>query len=277
MDVPRRLWLFFILVFCWTWSLWLMAAALGLSVQTTAGQSLLRLGLLGPMLGGIGFAYLTQEKDYWRDYWRRVVDARRISARWYLIIILFVPVLMAVAALLDAAAGGSGTVALIGKRVAPLLAAPSTMLVFAFGVFVNGPLPEEMGWRGYALDQLQARWNAPVSSLVLGGVWALWHIPLFFMPGMLHADHGVGSVWFWLFMATVVSTAVIYTWIFNNTRRSTFAAILFHFTSNLAYAIANVTDGTNLYATLLWIGAAIVVVAVWGGGKLSLYLKPWRD
>jgi membrane protease YdiL (CAAX protease family) len=78
-------------------------------------------------------------------------------------------------------------------------------------------------------------------------------------------------------MATVVATAVIYTWIFNNTRRSTLAAILFHFTSNLTYAIGNVTDGTNLYATLLWIGAAIVVVAVWGGGKLSLYLKPWRD
>ncbi len=269
MSAPRSLWLFFILVFCWTWSFWLTAAALGVSVQTTAGQSLLRLGLLGPMLGAIGFAYVTQAKDCWRDYWLRIVDARRIPARWYLIVILFVPVLMAVAALLDVAAGGSDTAALIGKRVAPILAAPSTVLAFAFGVFVNGPLPEELGWRGYALDQLQARWNALLSSLVLGVLWALWHLPLFFMPGMVHADHGIGSAWFWLFMATVIPMAVIATWIFNSTRRSTLAAILFHFTSNLAYDIGNVTDGTNLYSTLLWTVAAIAVVAFCGARTLT--------
>jgi membrane protease YdiL (CAAX protease family) len=269
MNAPRSLWLFFILVFCWTWSFWIAAAALEISVQTAAGQGLLRLGLLGPMLGGIGFACFAHDKSYRRDYWLRLVDARRIPAGWYLVVVLFVPALIAVAALLDVASGGTVTLELIGKRVVPLLAAPATVLAFAFGVFVNGPFPEELGWRGYALDQLQARWNALVSSLVLGIVWALWHLPLFFMPGMLHADRGVGSAWFWLFMATVVATAVIYTWIFNNTRRSTLAAILLHFTSNLAYAIANVTDGTNLYATLLWIVAATVVVAFWGAGTLT--------
>ncbi len=107
-----------------------------------------------------------------------------------------------------------------------------------------------------------------MSSLVLGVVWALWHLPLFVMPGMLHAEHGIGSAWFWLFMLTVVPSAVIYTWIFNNTRRSTLAAILFHFMSNLAYGVGNVTDRTNLYATLLWIGAGIAVVAF--GGALTL-------
>jgi CAAX protease family protein len=269
MSAPRRLCFFFILVFCWTWSFWLTAAALGLSVQTTAGQSLLRLGLLGPMLGGIGFAYLTHDEGYWRDYWLRIIDVRRIPGRWYLVVFLFVPVLMAVAALLDPATGGSDTAALIGTRVAPVLSVPSTVLAFGFGVFVNGPLPEELGWRGYALDQLQARWNALSSSLVLGALWALWHLPLFFMPGMLHADHGIGSAWFWLFMATVIPMAIIATWIFNNTCRSTLAAILFHFTSNLAYDIGNVTERTNLYSTLLWIVAAIAVVTFCGARTLA--------
>jgi hypothetical protein len=59
----NRLWLFFILVFCWTWFFWILAAAFGTSVQTASGKSLLLLGLLGPMLGGIGFTYLTQDKD----------------------------------------------------------------------------------------------------------------------------------------------------------------------------------------------------------------------
>jgi hypothetical protein len=65
----NRLWLFFILVFCWTWFFWLLAAAWGTSVQTASGKSLLFLGLLGPMLGGIGFTYLAQDKEYQRQYW----------------------------------------------------------------------------------------------------------------------------------------------------------------------------------------------------------------
>lgn len=53
--------LFFMLVFCWTWAFWIPAAASGISVQTSLGRLLLVLGLLGPMLGGIGFTYGTPD------------------------------------------------------------------------------------------------------------------------------------------------------------------------------------------------------------------------
>ena len=65
--------------------------------------------------------------------------------------------------------------------------------------------------------------------------------------------------------------AVILTWIFNNIRRSTLAAILFHFMANLTYELTNVTAGTNFYSTLLWIIAAIAVVALWGCTNLPIY------
>jgi len=260
------IWLFFVLVFCWTWSFWLTAAAMGTSVATTAGQTLLRLGLLGPLIGGIGFACFAHGKDYRRDYGRRIVDSRRVPARWWFAVVLSAPVLIAIAVLLDVASGGGTTLNLVGQRAAAFFATPAAGLAFMVTVLINGPLPEELGWRGYALDQLQARWNALTSSFVLGIIWALWHLPLFIMPGMLHAERGLGSAWFWLFMATVIPMAVIFTWIYNNTRRSTLAAIVFHFMSNLAYDIGNVSDRTNLYATLLWIGAAIAVV-VWSGAS----------
>lgn len=256
-------WLFFIPVFCWTWLFWLAAAALGADVQTTMGSVLLRLGLLGPMLGGIAFAYLTRDKEGRREYWSRVIDFRRIPARWYAVVFLFAPALMGLALLLDAASGGSVAPAL-RDRALPLLSAPATIIPFALRVFINGPFPEELGWRGYVLDRLQERWNALTSSLVLGAVWALWHLPLFFFPGMIHRTEGVGSPWFWQFMAGVVPMAVILTWIFNNTRRSTLAAILFHFACNATYELGNVTARTNLYSTLLWIAAAVAVV-VWCG------------
>jgi len=221
------------------------------------------------MLGGIGFTYLAQDKEYQRKYWSRIVDSRRIGAKWCAIVFLFVPVLMAIAVLLDVASGGNETLAHIGRRVTPFLSTPLATAPFALEVFMRGPFFEELGWRGYALDQLQARWNALVASVILGTIWALWHLPLFFFKDTLHYVQGVWSPWFWLFMVGIIPAAVIYTWIFNNTQRSTLAAIFFHFMSNVTYELANVTDGTNLYATLLWIVAAVVVAALWGAPTLT--------
>lgn len=260
-------WPFFVFVFGWTWFFWGVAIGLQTSVQSAAGQMLLRLGLAGPMLGGIAFAWLTHDRGYWRDYWHRIVDVRRVPARWWLVILLFVPMLMAAAVLLDVATGGSATLVLIRQRVTPAFLTPSIFLPAALAVLINGPFPEELGWRGYALDQLQARWSAAASSLFLGVIWAIWHLPLFLMNGMVHASKG--PAWIALFLVDVVATAVILTWIFNNTRRSTLGAIVFHFMANVAYGIGNASDAANLYATLLWIVAAAAVLAWWRAGALA--------
>ncbi len=50
-------------------------------------------------------------------------------------------------------------------------------------LLILGSLSEEIGWRGYALERLQVRWNALTSSLIVGLVWAFWHLPLFMMVG----------------------------------------------------------------------------------------------
>jgi membrane protease YdiL (CAAX protease family) len=42
---------------------------------------------------------------------------------------------------------------------------------------------EELGWRGYILDPLEERLGPWLGNLVLGVVWAVWHTPLFFIPG----------------------------------------------------------------------------------------------
>ncbi len=52
---------------------------------------------------------------------------------------------------------------------------------------------------------------------------------------------------------------IVMTWIFNNTRRSTLGAILFHFVANIAATLGNVTAGTNFFATMLWIAATCLV------------------
>jgi uncharacterized protein len=144
-----------------------------------------------------------------------------------------------------------------------LLAHPGQLLAAAFFIFLIGPLPEEIGWRGYLLDQLQGRWNALLSSLILALVWASWHIPLFFLPGYYEAfEHGPPSA-FDLFFA-IVSVVVIYTWIYNNTRRSILAVILFHFIQNFSGEMMGLSPEAAQISRVLASLVSILVLLYWG-------------
>jgi membrane protease YdiL (CAAX protease family) len=257
--------LFYAVAFCWSWSFWLAAAALGSSIATPLGFALLLLGVLGPMVAGIGCAWFTRNGESWRDYWRRVVDPRRIPARWWPAALLLAPALAALALFFAAALGDGAAVGLARANVARHVEQPSAIPLFLVSMLLLGPLPEELGWRGYALGRLQARHGPLTSALALGAIWAVWHLPLFYMKGMLHESHGAGSVWFWLFMVQVPCLSIVMTWLFNNTRRSTLGAILFHFSANLALTFCDVTALTNLCGTFLWI--ALAAAAGWSGRR----------
>jgi membrane protease YdiL (CAAX protease family) len=260
-------WLFFVFVLGWTWLFWIPTALSGTGVGTPIATSGFVLGGLGPPLGGIAFTYLTQGKEGRRDYWLRIVDPRRINARWYLVVLLFAPVLTALAALLDILCGGSG--ATLEEAAVRFLSAPLAIIPFALYLFFVGPFAEELGWRGYVLDRLQARWNALSSSLILGIVWAFWHLPLFFIRGTYQYDLRAGSLSFWLLMIDLIPGAILQTWVFNNTRRSTLAAILLHFMGNFTGELIASSKRMDLFATLMWIVAAIVVTAIWGSRSLT--------
>lgn len=250
--------LYYLVAFGWAWSFWIAAIGLDGGFTTLRGYGLLLLGLLGPAIGGIVCARLMFDENEWRDYWARLIDPRRVTPRWWLVTLLFAPGLVAATLLIALAAGEPDTLRHLHKSLALLAAAPMVIAPFLLQVLLQGPLPEELGWRGYALVPLQVRLGAVRASLVLGAVWGLWHVPLFYAG---HYGHAAWSAWFWLFELQVLATSVIMTWLFNNTRRSTLAAIGFHFTANLAYVLAGLTDRLNVYATLLWLAAAAIILA----------------
>jgi membrane protease YdiL (CAAX protease family) len=254
-------WLFFALTFLWTWFFWILAAFLNVGMDSAAGVILLLLGILGPMVTGITFTYLTQDKKGKRDYWTRIIDFRRISGRWYLIIFLFVPILTALAAILDILSGGSG--ATLGEVATNFLSQPLSIIpFFLFASLI--PFIEELGWRGYALDRLQSKTNALISSLILGIVWSLWHLPLFFIKDTYQYDLGVGSPAFWLFIIGVVPLSFSFTWIYNNTHRSTLAVILFHAMVNFTGELIAITERADTYSIMLWFIAAVAIIIIWG-------------
>ena len=106
------------------------------------------------------------------------------------------------------------------------------------------------------------------SSLILGLVWALWHLPLFFIAGSYQSGLR-GAPFCWLFPVQVVALSVAVTWICNHNRRSTLSAVLLHFMVNFVGELFLLTPRAEVCYALLWIIAAVVVPLVWGPKTLT--------
>jgi membrane protease YdiL (CAAX protease family) len=257
-------WLFFALVYGWSWLFWIPAVLSGLKDEPPVPILFFALGGVGPMIAAIALTYLTQAQEGRRDYWRRVIDFKCISPRWHAVILFTVPAITALAVLLDVLSGGHG--AHLEARFKSNLVG---ILPFAVFTLFFGPLPEELGWRGYALDRLQEKFGALVSSLVLGTAWALWHLPLFLIEGTYQNSLGLGSLEFWLYMPAIILESILMTWIYNHSQRSTLSAVLFHFMINFVGELFALTKRADVYQIVVWAAVATAVVVIWGPKTLA--------
>jgi|SRR5579872_1019500 len=117
---------------------------------------------------------------------------------------------------------------------------------------------EEIGWRGYALPRLIERFGFGGATIVLGILWALWHIPQFFMPG---AEAPIQ--WFRLFAMQVTAYSVILGWVYVRTNGSLLLTMLMHAAANNTKDIVPSAGSPELACiavTLLWICAALLIV-----------------
>jgi CAAX protease family protein len=134
-------------------------------------------------------------------------------------------------------------------------------------VLFSGPIAEEAGWRGFALPRLQARFNALVSSLILGVIWTCWHLPLFFLTGA--AQIGIP---FPFYLLLVVTLAIYFTWLYNNTRGSLIVTVLAHFSFNLTGTL--ITGSVSLMPPMLFymtasplLGLIVIAVVIFFGPR----------
>lgn len=136
-------------------------------------------------------------------------------------------------------------------------------------LLILGPLSEEIGWRGYALERLQTKWNALVSGLIVGLVWGLWHLPLFFMPGTSQREFAIP---FGGFLAGMLALSILFTWLHNNTHGSIWTAIFFHWIYTYpAQVLASGVTHSALYNWLEYLPyclLALLVVIIWKPHKL---------
>jgi membrane protease YdiL (CAAX protease family) len=259
---------FFAVTFAITWGFWLSAIAFDVGTDTAAGVVWLLLGLTGPGVAGVGLVYLLYDENSRKEFWNRVWDFRRIGGRWYLVILLYAPVAVAIAALIDVLLGGGGaTYAAWVPQLSTNLVAFLPTLFFA----TLPPILEELGWRGYALDQLQRTRSALASGLILGIVWSIWHLPLFFIEGTYQHDVvGFLTMGFWLFMVGIVPLSVAFTWIHNGTGGSILASVLLHSWVNFTVQTIELTPRADVFFyTVVLFGFVALVTAIWGADILA--------
>jgi membrane protease YdiL (CAAX protease family) len=161
----------------------------------------------------------------------------KVGWQWYLgaLSMLLIPLCVA---LVYQALGGEA------RGLAAGATAVSMLGQFIF-TFFSGPFAEEAGWRGFALPRLQARYNALVSSLVLGVIWTFWHLPLWFHPETNN------RIPFLPFLLLTVTLTTFMTWLYNNTRGSLVITILTHFSYNLVGGFVTGTLGMMPMNTFL--------------------------
>lgn len=136
-------------------------------------------------------------------------------------------------------------------------------LYFVLGLMVNffANICEEIGWRGFALPRLQKRHNAFIATLIVGTLWAFWHLPTVFLVGNPMAEYPF--LWFII----ILTNAFIYTWIYNSTKGSILLVALLHGSLNVwGLFIPRVSPVAD---ALLNCVVAIILIAVFGKANLS--------
>lgn len=185
----------------------------------------------------------------------------RVSSKWYLasFLIVIAPLIFA------------GFYILLGGQsqgLAPGITIPILLFNLLY-TFLSGPVSEEAGWRGFALPRLQSRFNALVSSLILGIIWACWHLPLYLIEPRIA---------FYIFVPLVLVISILMTWIYNNTGGSLLLTIMMHFSFNFDMAfivgyLGLMPEMVFYIGSSIMIGIYLIFVIIYAGAK-NLSRKP---
>lgn len=146
--------------------------------------------------------------------------SRSTSLRWYIIALLFLPAICVFE---------FGIIRLTGIAV-PFPQVTSGEVLFFFAAFFIGAIGEEAGWQGYAYPALRSRHSVMKSAVILGVIWALWHVIPFIQLGR-------SGEWIMWHSLSAVAMRIIIVWLVECSGSGTFVAVLFHMMINVSWAL----------------------------------------
>lgn len=271
----RNLVLFFILTFIATYAAYFTIVINGWNPYSMPGMVFLLIGGSAPSWVAVLMVLFTYDKDQRRDYFLRCFSFRQIRLPYWAFIIFVFPLLFALLIALDVLTSGS----LPGMiNLKTFISQPWLLPLALFMSFLSGPWSEEFGWRGYSLDRLLNRFGILRGTLILGFIWGIWHLPLFFMPQTWHGQMGFKFAGFWTFMLYTFGLTMMMTWVYLTTDRSILSGFMMHlannFTGNL---IMPYSDRLEVFRALgmLALGSILMLLLARqaNGGLRSLQVK----
>jgi membrane protease YdiL (CAAX protease family) len=250
---------FFVLTYVVAWALWLPLVVTQDRIPPALDLVLRVLGSAAPSALAIILVARLHGRAEVRRLLRRLLMGR-VNIGWYAAIVALTA-LPVVAVWVSTLFGAP----------APVVAVtiPGVVSLLLFSIFPGSATGEELGWRGFALPRLQARRSALAASLIVGGVWGTYHLPLFLLGSPTRP-----FALFLPFALSCVIMSIFYTWMYNGTGGSLLIAVLLHAVSNLPLTIVyaplqeRVVPVFWLYDAILALAAAVLIART-GAARLS--------
>lgn len=245
--------IFLVLTFAWSWGFW--GSKVLLEMGVVEGVPVLpNLGAFGPTVAAFLLVAYANGFGGVRQLAARAIQLD-YPKQWILVALLLPPAIVGGALAVAIATGTTPTLPWTGQPIILLIA-------FVWILLLGGPIQEEFGWRGYLLDPLQERLTPLGGGIAVGLVWAVWHLPLFYIPSetIYYENPFLG------FAVSITLLSVLMTWVYNSTNGSLLPALLMHTSWNWAQGMFPILDSDP--ASLAMVGflvAATIAVVVYSG------------
>lgn len=239
---------FYLLAFVLSWAGWVPQTLHARGILSWDSPLLALLGGGGPTLAAVIVLLLRGERAGIRRIFASLLKVR-VSARWFVFVLCFWFVVVAIAL---------GIEALLGRALPAVGAFPWGSLLPIVVTMVLSNVWEEIGWRGFALPRLQERYGDLAIAGIMGLLWSVWHLPLLLNPSSPMAS----LPWYGEILFSLALT-VIYTWLYRGTGASLFFVTLFHALANtVAFVLVELGAFVRTYPAVVGLTtlAALVIV-----------------
>jgi membrane protease YdiL (CAAX protease family) len=257
-QTNRNPWKYFLLTFAYSWTIWIPSVLDGIGLDLpfdVSGYSTLVviIGAFAPMLAAITLVFREEGGKGVKAFLAKAFDFH--IKPLYLILAIALPLLIHVISHYLALAVGldvAQTLFPAEMSVSPIILAIPYFLL----MLIIGGGQEEFGWRGYAQQPLQEKIGVLPASFVIGVVWGLWHLPLWFMAGDMHSAYS-----FVAFVMMTISISFVYAWLYNASGKKLIAVLVLHAMSNTAAPLLPFLHGIEgKPETAYWLYAGINVL-----------------
>ncbi|WAP56976.1 CPBP family intramembrane glutamic endopeptidase [Streptomyces sp. S465] len=255
-SVPDRrrsdLILFMAIAFGVSWVSWSAAIGIGGEAMKSPAALPYLVGAFGPLTGALVIRVRRRRRG--EPVPEHAVRFRRSTLFWAPLLLVLASASVLSAALLAHEAGGPALSWEGAKDVMNDMGGPAAFLV---SMVISGPLSEEPGWRGTAYPRMRASMGRLQVGLVLGAIWAVWHLPLFFIDGTPQKELGLNTPGGVLFAVSTIPMAMLTASAYE--RAGVVASIAVHFAVNTTMVLLDVKAPVT-QAMIIGIQAIVAVL-----------------